>query len=283
VPTVSEPVASPRVYRRLVPGGHGDAIATAHRAAQAAWPDVVVEPARFAAELERRLGAELAELASFRTSDIYLAIACLDGDRAAIAHLERDFLDEVDFAAKKLGASAAVADDVRGHLRRVLFTAEPDREAALAQYAGRANLKGYLRVIASREMVRALEKGNREAPLEPLLEQLGVEHAPELDLLRARYGAEISASLRAALAGLDTRERALLRYSLVDGWTVDQIGEVYAVHRATAARWVASARDALAEGLRRHVADRLSIELDEVESLVRVVRSQIDVSLARIL
>ena len=89
--------------------------------------------------------------------------------------------------------------------------------------------------------------------------------------------------MRAALEALDDRQRALLRYSLVDGWTVDQIGELYKVHRATAARWVAAARDALGDLIRTEVAKRLAIDELEVDSLIALVRSRIDVSLERVL
>jgi len=102
-------------------------------------------------------------------------------------------------------------------------------------------------------------------------------------VIRARYGADIAAGMRAALEALPERERALLRYALVDGWTVDQIGELYGVHRATAARWVAAARDLLADEIRKQVAGRLAIAPHEVVSLIELVRSRIDISLERIL
>ncbi|HET9988029.1 MAG TPA: hypothetical protein VFQ65_05910 [Kofleriaceae bacterium] len=55
------------------------------------------------------------------------------------------------------------------------------------------------------------------------------------------------------------------------------------MHRATAARWVAAARDLLAEGIRAEIAGRLAIDPREVDSLIELVRSRIDISLERIL
>lgn len=89
--------------------------------------------------------------------------------------------------------------------------------------------------------------------------------------------------MRAALASLSEELRALLRYSLLDGWNVDRIGALYGVHRATAARRVAVARDQLADAIRKDLSSRLSIPVDEVDSVVRLVQSRIDVSLSRIL
>ena len=64
-----------------------DAIETAYRAARDAWPEIVVEPERFATELRRRLG-DLTDLTAICTRDVYFAIACLDGNDVAAKILE---------------------------------------------------------------------------------------------------------------------------------------------------------------------------------------------------
>lgn len=102
-------------------------------------------------------------------------------------------------------------------------------------------------------------------------------------MLKSRYGIAIADSLRAAIEALDKRSRALLRYAMVSGWTVDRIGTFYGVHRVTASRWIAAAREALADGVRKQVAQRLGITTEEVDSVVRFVQSQVDISLAHIL
>jgi RNA polymerase sigma-70 factor (ECF subfamily) len=196
---------------------------------------------------------------------------------------ERDCLSEIDRVARKLRATDDQAAEVHGHLRRVLFVAEPGRAAGLAEFAGRGDLRGYIRVSATRELIRAINRGRREESIEPLLERLDLAHAPELNLLRAQYGETVAAALRAAVEALDERPRALLRYSVAAGWSIDQIGALYGVHRATAARWLTAARDALGDHLRREVSTRLAIPIADVDSIVRLVQSQIDVSLTRIL
>lgn len=255
-------------------------VVAAHRAAAAAWP-FVVELDRFATEVARRIGD--ADITKYATSDVYLAIACQAGDPRAIEILERDYFSEVDHAARKTRATPEQANDVRGHLRRLCFTEEANRANALAEFSGRGDLRGYLRVIATRELVKLVQRDRKQEPIEDVLASIDLARAPELALLRQRHGAEIAVALRSALESLDDRQRALLRYSLVSGWTVDKIGELYGVHRATAARWVAAARDALGDALRKEAAARLAIPIDDVDSIVREVHSQIDVSLARIL
>jgi RNA polymerase sigma-70 factor (ECF subfamily) len=106
---------------------------------------------------------------------------------------------------------------------------------------------------------------------------------PELSILRAQYRDTVDAALRAALVGLDARARALLRYQLLDGWSIDQVGKLYGVHRATAARWLADARAALGDAIRTELASRLRIAASEVDSIVRLVQSRVDMSLDRLL
>jgi RNA polymerase sigma-70 factor (ECF subfamily) len=261
------------------------AIAQAHAAAREVWPGCTLALERFHGELVRRLGGAIdpAKLRAICTADVYLAIAALDGDPVAIQHLEREPLAEIALAARKLRATDDQADEVGGHIRRILFTAEPGRSAGLAEYRGQGNLRSYVRVIASRDLIAAINRGRKQEPIEPLLDKLDISQAPELALLRSRYGVAIAESLNAAIEALDERPRSLLRYAMVSGWTVDRIGKLYGVHGATASRWIAAAREALADRVREQVAQRLAVASEEVDSIVRLVQSQVDISLARVL
>ena len=256
-------------------------------AARAAWPDVTVDDARFAGELARRLGdgATPARLEAMRAADVYLAVACGDGDQRAIAACDQLLAAEVAFAAPRTSATATQVADVTAELRRVLFVDDPDAErvAAVREYSGRGDLKSYLRVIAMRALIRAVTAGRREVPADGLLEKLVPARDPELSVLRAQYREIVDAALRAALAALDERSRALLRYQLIEGWSVDQIGRAYDVHRTTAWRWVEAVRSELGDRIRSELAARLSLATDELDSIIQLVRSRVDVSLERVL
>ena len=259
-----------------------------HRdAAIAAWPGISVGDERFAGDFARRLGPTATPSALERAcgTDVYLAIACIDGDEAAIAALDRAYVSEIDGLASKMRASTDQAAEVKSLLRRVLLVDEPERPAGLREFAGRGNLRAYIRVIATRDLVRAIDRGRRNQSFaeDELLERLGTPRAPELSMRRAEYHGVVSEAMRAALQSLDERSRALLRYQLVDGWTVDQVAKVYAVHRATAARWLVSVRETLGERIRTQLGERLQIDPDEVASIIRLVQSRVDVSLERLL
>src|SRR5260370_1220010 len=82
----------------------------------------------------------------------------------------------------------------------------------------------------------------------------------------------------AALAALAERERNVLRQYYIDGLTIDQLAALYQVNRATTARWVAGARLSVVAKTREHLVDELGIAAGEADSIIRLVRSQLDVS-----
>jgi RNA polymerase sigma-70 factor, ECF subfamily len=166
--------------------------------------------------------------------------------------------------------------------RRLGPSASP---GAIDEFSGRGDLRSYLRVIATRELVRVINRGRREVGVgdDAFFDMLSPSSDPELAYLRERYRGDVDAAMRAALVALPEQPRALLRYSMVDGWSIDRIGALYGVHRATAARWVAAAREELGAAIRAELAARLAIVVDEVDSIVRLVQSRIDVSLERLL
>jgi RNA polymerase sigma-70 factor, ECF subfamily len=140
-------------------------------------------------------------------------------------------------------------------------------------------------VMSTRALIRAINRGRREIAVEDsefFDRMLPIDDA-EISFLRAQYREAVDGALRAALAGLDPRSRALLRYQLIDGWSIDQVGKLYGVHRATAARWLTDAREILGAAIRTELAARLQISPEEVDSIVRLVQSRVDMSLDRLL
>ncbi len=261
------------------------ALAALHQRASEAQPDVAVDAERLAAALRERLGGELTdETIAALHHDVVLAIAAAAGDPRAIGACDQLCSREVDFAAARLRATPTQADDVRSEMRRLLFTADGERPAAIATYTGRGDLRGYARVIAARALARRMQRDQREESLDgEVLEKLGSSIDPEVAMLRERYRPEVDAAFRAALSTLSERARAVLRYNLLDGWSIDRIGERYGVHRSTAARWLDAARAELGSGIRGELARRLAIGESQVDSIVALVTSRIEVSLDKLL
>jgi RNA polymerase sigma-70 factor (ECF subfamily) len=259
--------------------------ADAHAAARAAWPTIDMSVADFAAYLRERAPAETALeswLLSAPIADLYLACACAGGNPAAHTPFDA-LLGEVDAAARAVRASPDVIDEVKQLLRAQLLLGSEGRGPAIGGFAGRGSLRAWIRISATRELVRQVKRQQRDRPLDEVVLDGEPGADPLLDRLKQRYRVELKAAVTEAIAALDAQDRTLLRHQLIDHLTLDQIAALYGVHRATGARWLAKVRAALAGGTQKALAERLELDAAEVSSVIRMVRSRFDVSVDRLL
>jgi RNA polymerase sigma-70 factor (ECF subfamily) len=70
-----------------------------------------------------------------------------------------------------------------------------------------------------------------------------------------------------------------LRQHYVDGLTIDELGKLYRMHRSTAARLVVRARGLVLEATRAQMMSRLEVHSQDLDSIMRMIRSQLDISL----
>jgi RNA polymerase sigma-70 factor (ECF subfamily) len=251
-------------------------------AARAAWPELRLAGAAFAAFVAERLAPGASAAASLERlwlADLALASGCAGGDTGAIAILDRMVGDQVRAAADSARAGAAVVDEAAQVVRTALLVPRAERPPAILDYAGRGPLAGWLRITATREVVRLLRPQRREVELrEHLIDSEATAADPVLSGLKRRYRGELADAFHTALAELGARDRTLLRYQLVDGLSIDDIAALHRVHRATAARWLARVRDDLVDVTRGLLAEKLGMGDDEVVSMLRLVQSELDIS-----
>jgi RNA polymerase sigma-70 factor (ECF subfamily) len=238
------------------------------------WPQLALASADFEAYARAR-GAV--------SDELFLACACARGVPGAIDALERWCGAELAGVLRK--AKATSRDELLQLVRAELFVAPPGQPMPIEDYRGEGSLRGWVRVVAVRELIRAERKSAREHPAEQQALEAMVQAGGdgELRLIQQRYRADFDAALRESAAELSTRERNLLRHVYLDQLGVDQLGALYRVHRATAARWAAGARQRLMDGTRRRLGERLGVSREDLNSLIRAVRSQLQVSLASLL
>jgi len=251
-------------------------------AARAAWPQLRLDEARLAAFIGERVAAS--DLASAPAADLALAAACVDQDAAAHAAFDA-VLSEVDDAGAATRAPKDLVDEVKQLLRIQLLVPRDGRPAAIAGYRGKGPLRGWIRITATRELIRHKKKLAREVPLQRSLETVlgGAAADPLLSQLKAEYRSEFATALNAAIAKLSAEDRTLLRQHVVEGLSIDEIGAAFGVHRATAARWLGRARAALVATTHEVLAARLEIPVAEIESVIRLVQSRLDASMVRML
>jgi RNA polymerase sigma-70 factor (ECF subfamily) len=181
--------------------------------------------------------------------------------------------------------SAAVIDEVCQLVRARLFVAREDAQPKSLEYSGRGSLASWLRVVTLRVASnrRRGEKHQVEFDDDVSATELLPAVDPELAVIRTRYGAAFNEALRRAFGGLTARERLLFRMHFLDGLNIERMGVVFGVHRATVARWLASAREAVLERTMTLLGDQLQLDARELASLLLVVRSALDVSLQGLL
>ncbi len=106
---------------------------------------------------------------------------------------------------------------------------------------------------------------------------------PELAHLRESHGAQVKAALERAADGIQPELRDLLRYSLVERLSIDQIALIVDVHRSTVARRITKARAALIAGTRTELGKQLGLDSMQLTSLMRLVDTRLNLSLSRVL
>jgi RNA polymerase sigma-70 factor (ECF subfamily) len=243
----------------------------------AAWPELHLEEEVFRGHVAGHSGEPVP---LDHAGDLYLACACAYGVPGALGAFERTFADDIARAIRRLGAGSN--DDLGQVVRQKLFTDEGDGPK-IAQYSGRARLRHWLRVVVARTVQNSRRK-RVEAPVTDSHVNALVADAltPEAMLIEGTLVREYKAAFEDAFRALEPQERMLLRFSVVDGLGIDDIAAILKVHRATAARRVAAARVKLGDLTKATVIERGRLSPDEFESAVRVIRSQLQLSLQRV-
>jgi len=259
---------------------------------RAAWPDLSV-PARDLVEfVARQLTPDLADAAldGLRPADLYLACACARGLPGAVAAFDRDYMREVDIALARMRIGPPRLNDVKQLVRQRLFVGggtagAPTSAGKISEYGGRGDLRRWVRSVAVRTCLNELRKGKREILVDDdhLIAQHAINPAddPEVEYMKRTYSNEFKAAFADALKQLGPREQTLLRYHHVDGLNIDEIGAIYRVHRVTAFRWIEKAKEQLVKGTLDHLRERLKLPSAELDSVLRMIRSQIHLSLVR--
>jgi RNA polymerase sigma-70 factor (ECF subfamily) len=263
----------------MIPEVDEQVLRALHARGRAAWPEVELELATFAALAAPRLREGPIEV--IRAGELYLAIACAARIDPALAAFDRHYLAGLAPALIRRGHDAATAADAVQSVRVRFLVGDDDRGPRISEYDGRGALATWIRVAATRIAISAHRKQHRDTAED--LDVAAAERSPDLDLLRRRFGAAFDAAFRATFEALAPRERTLLRYQVIDRLGIDRIAAIHGVHRATAARWVAHAREALVAGVRRALQTRLRVGSAELDSLLRLVRSKLELSLRLLL
>lgn len=289
VPLLSDAAQAPDVVAALGPDAERLLQELCVRAFEAR-PGLAVAPevlVAHAATILVQAGDVPAALASMNAGDVALAAACLCGDAAALRTLDDELLRLVPSYIAHVVRGPGQADEVTQLVRAKLLVGDGATPGKLADYRGSGPLGGWLRVVAVRTAQNFRRDGERAGGQRlDTHEERGLrapEADPELEYVKTRYGGALKEAFSRTLAELSEEDRALLSFTYVDGLASDAVAKIYGVHAATIRRRVERLRVRLLEHTRELLAADVGGKPDELDSLIDLVRSRVDVSLSQLL
>lgn len=242
------------------------------------------------AYVARVMGTDVFGLEDAALGELHLACGCSRGDKDALARFDVDYMSAVGPALAHMKLPQGTADEVRQRVRhKLLVPTDVGGYPKIDAYAGRGKLRGLVKVVATRTALNLIRASKREVGLSDggggldLSRLPSPERDPELHYMKQQYRQHFSEAFEAAVGDLDGRQRNLLRLHLLEGITLDRLATMYDVHRATVVRWLAKARSTLMEATHKRLQARLSVNPEELESLMRLIASRLDVSVQRML
>jgi RNA polymerase sigma-70 factor (ECF subfamily) len=229
----------------------------------------------------RNLQASATELEQ-NGSDLFLALGCGLGDRHAVRGLQRRYFPALSSTLARAGFDSTAREDV---LQQTLLHLCAGDSPRMLTYAGKASLASWLTVTSMRFALNMRTRNGSasgcSAPLE--FERLvSEEDTPEIRLAVEKARPAFQAALQNAIVELPQRDRTLLRLYFLDRLTIDGIGNMYGVHRATAARWISDIRRKILRQVQSILSRDLGLGASEFDSLAFLIRSQLQLSLVRV-
>ncbi len=246
-------------------------------------PGLTVSPEAFVRYLAERLPEEPeipVALESLQTADLYLACACVHGDRSGLAVFDPILRDAVQRALERQSAAAEPIAEITQVLRERLLLGT-ERDAGLVSYAGRGPLSAWLRAVAVRTYLNSL-RDKRELPEENLDQLIDPTRDPEAAYVRSTNAGAFKQAFYDAVATLSDRDKNILRYFYVDSLSLDEIAKLVGSSRATAHRWLATARTRVVETTQEKLRQLLGSDAGSLPSLRRLVLSDLDITMQRL-
>jgi RNA polymerase sigma-70 factor, ECF subfamily len=245
--------------------------------ARASRPGVDVTFMDFARYLAPRLDADCSLLERLHASDLYLACACATGDPVALATFDAEYMNPLGATLRRIGLCDSDIDEAKQVLRNRFFLGEGGSSPRILAYSGQGVLAGWVRSAATRAALRLLRRPKAETHVEAeaLAALPSLDTDAELRFMRREHGPAFVAAFREAFLLLSTRDKTLLRQSFRHGLSIDKIGALNRVHRATAARWLADARQDLAAHMHASLMKRLGVGRATAYSIARLVEGEV--------
>ena len=209
--------------------------------------------------------------------DLFLALACVQGDRVAWECFAESFLPLM----RRFAAGACRNVEEREDLAQEIMTglmagAEAEQGTKLARYNGRGSLAGWLRVTVAHAAIDRLRRSKRQISLEEMLERgrepaagNSAPHYREEEKLDSRWGTVLAELLAQEIERLTSRDRLLLGLYYLDGVPLKMIGRQFGVHEATASRWLETLRGNIRKQVEKQLRKKYRMSSRDLRSVWR--------------
>lgn len=211
-----------------------------------------------------------------RVEDLLLVRAALAGDRESQAEIGRLAETHVlPWLTTVLRDRERAAESVQRTVVDALYPSA-DKSPTLNSYRGYGRLTAWLQTSARHNAFGPGRVGDGS----PYPELPGLD--PEEERIRAEIKKPATDALTRTLEKLPEKERRVLTLYLVKGLSLDEIGRLFGVHRATAHRWIQNAQ----RNLRRTYigeCETFGITRDGVDCMFALFDCELSLSLNRLL
>jgi RNA polymerase sigma-70 factor, ECF subfamily len=251
---------------------------------RAAHPDLDLSEqafARFMARATKETSA--ADRVQLPMEDLYLACACAEEVPGAAATFERKLGPVVRRAVARVLATSGEREEAEQRTRYHLLVRTEGGPPKIATYRGEGPLASWVTVAAIRLAVSMGRVATSERRLLAKTAGEAASENPELVLMKEELRTEFESAVRTALARLSDRERLVLRLYLVSGMTLTGIGKTFGVTQQTISRWLAAARADVLDDVQQALKLRLQLPGGAMSSIARLLMSQLDISISRLL
>jgi RNA polymerase sigma-70 factor (ECF subfamily) len=253
--------------------------------AKDSWPELPLPTDDFLRHVAERIPPRtdpLASLPDLHAGDLLVAFGCTRGDPGALAIFESRYMARLASYLRRADALPSFTDEVKQAVRVRLLVAEDGLLPRIASYHGRGPLAVWLRLAATRLAIDLRQSDPREAAREDIDDLQAAGADPELAFLKTHYRQELRDAVEGALLSLPPRDGNLLRLHFFEHLSAEIIGAMNGVSARTVQRWLADVRDRIVAETRRRLQARSSLGPAQLDSVIGLVGSQIDLSLTRL-
>ncbi len=257
--------------------------------ARAAWPKIEIQEDRFVQFLAERIpsGAEpLAVLEKLPASDLLVAWGCTQGLSPALEAFGRLTAPVMNQLVRRARMFGIDSEEFRQELGVRLFVKDSSKRGFISTYSGRGPLGAWFRVIAARFLADEIERqapaANRWTNSEMWVEQVG-DIDIEKSVLRGELRGPFQQAVNEAAEKLTSQERMLLQQYYTHHVGIDGLAKILGVHRSNASRAIVRARAQFLSVVKQRLGQQLKLGSKDLDSIVRLFRSDLTISLGGIL